>query len=311
MTPDWSGVSPSTARTALRRLMAGYVAVAGSALLFPHRLPDWALLLALHALGLFLLLPPRPVRRLFRVARERWPRMVGGARDWYALAVMPFLYTEIAVLNRSVYGGRFFDEWIQVMEAGLFGGQPSMGLAEAFPYPPLSETLHFFYLSYYLIIFVPPLYLYVRGRKGDHQRMVFNLMLAFLAHYVFFIFFPVQGPRYLFPAPQGPVSEGLVFRLTHRVLQAGSSQGAAFPSSHVGVSVAQTAMAFLVWKPAAPWLGLATAGLALGAVYGGFHYGVDVLCGLLYGLTLFAVAPYLARRWGAHSPARDLPEEES
>jgi membrane-associated phospholipid phosphatase len=61
-------------------------------------------------------------------------------------------------------------------------------------------------------------------------------------------------------------------------------------------------MTFLVWRPAAPWLAVATAGLALGAVYGGFHYGVDVLSGLLYGLTLFAIAPLLARRWGGGPP---------
>jgi len=299
MTSSWSEVSPCTARRALRRLMAGYLLVAGSAFLFPHRPPDWLPMLALHLAGVALLLPSPPLRRLYLAIQERWPRMAGGVRDWYALVVMPFLYTELASLNRSVYGGRFFDEWIQGLELGLFRGQPSHDLASALPYLPLSEALHFFYLSYYLIIFVPPLYLYIRGRKGDHQRMVFNLMLAFLAHYLFFIFFPVQGPRYLFPAPQGPLSEGFVFHLTHRILEAGSSQGAAFPSSHVGVSVAQTAMVFLLWRRAAPWLTVATAGLALGAVYGGFHYGIDALCGLIYGLALFSLGPRLARLFAA------------
>jgi len=63
--------------------------------------------------------------------------------------------------------------------------------------------------------------------------------------------------------------------------------------------VAQTAMVFLLWRRAAPWLTVATAGLALGAVYGGFHYGIDALCGLIYGLALFSLGPRLARLFAA------------
>ena len=168
----------------------------------------------------------------------------------------------------------------------------------AFPGPVLSEVLHFFYLSYYLIIFGPPLYLYLSRRITAHQRMVFALMLTFFGHYLFFVFFPVQGPRYLFPAPGGELSQGVMYRLAHAVLEAGSSQGAAFPSSHVGVVVAQTAMAFLVWRRAAPALAVASAGLAVGAVYGGFHYATDAVGGLLMGLALFAAAPWLAMTLG-------------
>jgi len=222
---------------------------------------------------------------------------------------MPFLYTELATLNKAVYEGHYFDGLIQAVELWLFSGEPSREMAAAHPDMLLSEVLHLAYLSYYVIIFLPPLYLYLRGRRRDHQRMVFTLMLAFLAHYVFFIFLPVQGPRYLFTPPGGRLSQGPMYQLAHRVLEAGSSQGAAFPSSHVGVSVTQTAMAFLVWRRAAPFLAVATAGLALGAVYGGFHYGVDALCGLFYGLTLFAFAPRLARLLGGRSRPGEVAEE--
>jgi len=214
--------------------------------------------------------------------------------DWYALVTMPLLYAEVATLNTAVHNGRYFDEWIQGWEFRLFGGQPSQDLAVAYPVPILSEVLHFFYLSYYLIIFGPPLYLYLRHRISDHQRVVFALMLTFFGHYLFFIFFPVQGPRYLFPPPVGELAQGPMYRMAHALLEAGSSQGAAFPSSHVGVAVAQTALAFLVLKGAAPLLLLAAAGLAVGAVYGGFHYATDAVCGLILGLALFGAAPRVA-----------------
>jgi len=303
---NWERVTEAEARLALRRLFAIYLFLSGISLLFPGRPSAWGLLAFLHLAGVALLLPPAPVRRACRSVTGRWPRISAVFADWYALAIMPFLYSELAVLNASVHQGRYFDDWIQGWEMGLFGGQPSLELADAFPVPLISELLHFSYLSYYPIIFGPPLYLYFRRRIGDQQRVVFTLMLAFFAHYLFFIYFPVQGPRYLFPAPGGEMANGIMYRLAHAILEAGSSRGAAFPSSHVGVTVAQTAMAFLVLRRAAPVLVVATAGLAVGAVYGGFHYGVDVICGLILGLLLFLLAPRAAGWLGGRREAPDV-----
>jgi len=290
----WREISEHATRLALRRLIAAYLIISGCALLFPHRSEGWLPLILLHFAGVVLLVQPSPVRAVYRRAAGSLPRVAGVVADWYALALMPFLYLEVATVNAAVYGGRYFDDWIQGLELWLFGGQPSRDLAATFSSSVVSEVLHACYLSYYLIIFGPPLYLYLRHRIVDHQRVVFALMLAFLGHYLVFIFFPVQGPRYLFPPPGGELSQGIMYRLAHAVLEAGSSRGAAFPSSHVGVAVVQTAMAFLVWRRAAPVLVVATAGLGLGAVYGGFHYAIDAVCGLLLGLMLFAVGPRVA-----------------
>jgi len=309
MITDWERITGGEARLALRRLFAIYLALSGTALFFPGRPPAWGGMAILHLVGVALLLPSAPVRRAYRALAHRWPRTSAVPADWYALAIMPFLYSELAALNASVHGGRYFDDWVQAWEMWLFGGQPSRELAEAFPVPFFSELLHFFYLSYYPIIFGPPLYLYLRRRVADHQRVVFTLMLTFFGHYLFFIYFPVQGPRYLFPPPGGEVADGMMYRLAHAILEAGSSRGAAFPSSHVGVTVAQTAMAFLVLPRAAPVLAVATAGLAVGAVYGGFHYGIDAICGLALGLILFAVAPRAAGWLGGGRGEPDVPPD--
>ena len=106
----------------------------------------------------------------------------------------------------------------------------------------------------------------------------------------------MQGPRYLFPPPVGEGAQGPVYALAHRLLEAGSSRGAAFPSSHVGVAVAQTVMIARFAPRWAPLVGGLTIGLALGAVYGGFHYAIDAAAGLLLGAALAALAPSLRRR---------------
>jgi membrane-associated phospholipid phosphatase len=120
-------------------------------------------------------------------------------------------------------------------------------------------------------------------------------MLVFVVHYLFFIYFPVQGPRYLVPAPRGGIESGFFYWIAHRVLEIGSAQGAAFPSSHVGASAA-IALALLRHLPrAAPPVILLTLGVAAGAVYGGFHYALDVTVGLTLGITLGCAAPRIYR----------------
>lgn len=287
-------------RRALRRLFALYLFLSGIALLFPNRPRAWLILLLLHVFGIVLLLGVGPAALGANWMAARWPRVGRFIGDWYALLIMPLLYSELAVLNVAVHNGRYFDETILRWEEQLFGGQPSRELAAAMPSLPLSEFLHFSYIAYYLIIYGPFLLWYFRGRHDAHQRAAFTIMLTFFAHYLFFIYFPVQGPRYLFDAPGGDIANGFFYNLAHRILEAGSSRGAAFPSSHVGVSFAQTALTIVMLKAWSPIIGLLSIGLAVGAVYGGFHYATDAAAGFLFGLFLFAIAPALARLFVNH-----------
>lgn len=279
-------------RTPTNRLFAVYLLVAAPALLFPHRPAGWPLLLALHLLGAAAALDLGPFAPLGQSLSVRFPRAFRVLADWYPLGLVPALYTELALLNVSVWNGVYFDALIQRTETTVLGGLPSTELAARFPFLPLSEFLHGAYLSYYFIIYAPPAILYARNRRAEFRTMIFAVMLAFFIHYVFFIYFPVQGPRYLYPAPEGRLAEGPVFAFTHRILEAASSRGAAFPSSHVGVSFTQTLLTFRFLPRLAPLLAVLTLGLAIGAVYGGFHYATDVVAGLVMGVIAVALAPH-------------------
>lgn len=280
----------------MNRLLAGYLVVSGVALFFPLRQPGWPLLALLHLIGIPLILGLPPFDRPVAALKARWPRLQGFVADWYPLLLIPLLYGELEPLNRAIYDGRYFDELIMHWEALLFGGQPSQALAPTFNALPLSETLHAAYLSYYFIIFGPPLILYLTGRREAFRQVVFAVMFAFFLHYIFFIYFPVQGPRYIFPAPDGVVASGFFYQLAHRILEAGSSQGAAFPSSHVGIAFAQATLAVRYLPRLAPGLFVLATLLALGAIYGGFHYATDAVAGLALGLLAVAIAVPLRRR---------------
>lgn len=285
------------------RLLAVYALLSATALAFPNRPPAWPLVLGLHLVAAAALLRAGPFGRWLAVIARRWPRLADFVGHWYPLLLIPALYGELPLLNVSVHAGAFFDPLILRIEEAIFGSQPSRAWAEAAPMRWLSEILHAAYLSYYFIIYIPPLVLWLQGRRAAFRRMVLGVMLTFVAHYLFFIFFPVQGPRYIFPAPTaGSIEEGAVYRLTHVILEAGSSQGAAFPSSHVGVAVAQAIACIHLLPGLAPVVGLLALGLALGAIYGGFHYATDAVVGAALGAALALVA---ARAGRSAEPAGD------
>jgi membrane-associated phospholipid phosphatase len=269
--------------------MGLYAGIAGFALLFPHRPAFWPLLALLHLAALFVAMAPDSVSGL--LARIPPNRVLRAIADWYPILIIPALYNELQILNVAVHNGSYFDPIIIHIEATIFGGQPSHFLAQRASILALSEVLHACYMSYYLVIYGPPFVMYMKNKRSDFELMVFTLVLSFFMHYVFFIYFPVQGPRYLFAAPGGVLARGPIYQFTHRALEIGSSRGAAFPSSHVGVAVAQCVLVKRMLPKYAPVVWLLSLGLAVGAVYGGFHYATDAFAGLILGLISVRLAP--------------------
>ncbi|MGH7678158.1 MAG: phosphatase PAP2 family protein [Gemmatimonadaceae bacterium] len=229
---------------------------------------------------------------------SRLPRWI---RDWAPLLALLFLYTEMPALIRAAGHEQMFDATALRWETAAFAGQPALDWAARWPSVVVSEALHLAYLSYYLIIFSVPAMLYFTGRRQEFSEAVLVLMLTFVACFVAYLVFPVEGPRYSWAsssrAPEGPVRAFVVW-----LLEARSSRGTAFPSSHVAVSVAQSLLAWRYLGAQGLPIAVLSAGLALGAVYGGFHYGVDVIAGAVLG-TAIAVS------WIAvtHTRSRDVP----
>ena len=244
-----------------------------------------------------------------------WARARGGAvriaADWAPLALVPFLYAELPMLMQGVPGGvKYHDAFVSGLEARLFGAEPAYAWAGAWPWLPLSELLHACYFSYYPLIYAPPLLVYLdswrRNRSAGEaswrafDETVLAVVLAFAACFVVFIVFPVQGPRYL-GVPAG-VPDGPARRLVLKVLQGASSRGAAFPSSHVSVAVAQAWMAMRFQPKVGRWICLLSLGLACGAVYGGFHYALDAFVGAAVGGVAAVCAGPLRRRLQGPEP---------
>jgi membrane-associated phospholipid phosphatase len=221
-------------------------------------------------------------------------RRPNALTQWIPLLLVPALYTELphvaAGLSHAMHDARVIG-W----ELALFGESPARTFAARASWPWLSETLHAGYLSYYALIYGPPLLLFATGRRRAFGEATFALMLAFVCCYAVFACFPVQGPWFEWPAPAA-IPRGPVRLAVERLLHAGSSRGTAFPSSHVAVSLTQSLVMLRLARPVGVACAVCTLALALGAVYGGLHYGIDVLVGAALGTLIGLLGPGLYRR---------------
>jgi membrane-associated phospholipid phosphatase len=218
---------------------------------------------------------------------------------WAPLMALLFLYSEMPMLIQAAGHHELFDAVVIRWERALFG-DPALRWAAAYPSPVLSELLHLAYASYYLIIFSVPALLFLSARRAEYREAVFVLMLTFVTCFLIYIVFPVAGPRYLpvdNAVPDGPVRRAVVW-----LLEARSSKGTAFPSSHVAVAVTQSLLAVRYFGARGAIVAVLSVALGLGAVYGGFHYLVDVIAGALLGIAVTALGLAAARRLDQRPP---------
>jgi membrane-associated phospholipid phosphatase len=107
------------------------------------------------------------------------------------------------------------------------------------------------------------------------------LTIVYGACFITYAFFPVDGPRYLVgpaAAPDGPIRSFVL-----QLLDRGSSRGTAFPSSHVAASVVSALCALRFQRGVGVVVAVVTTALTVATVYGGFHYAVDALVGVMLG----------------------------
>lgn len=271
------------------RVLLGYLAIVTVVAIVraPSRPELWWLLPA-HALFLVLvvLLRSKPLGPFGLALGEIYP-----------LLLLVGLYAEIGILNGGG-GVRVHDALIQRWEMAIFGAQVSTEWRRSAPSRFWSTVLHAAYFCYYLIVTVPAVVFLTRGRIEEARHFVLVVMLTFVSCYLVFLFFPVAGPYYAFAHPPEWFIDNGPARLVYATLAAGSSYGAAFPSSHVAGAVAATVAASRGSRRLGLALVIPTLLLALGVVYCQMHYGVDAVVGASAGIAIAYTTGKQGRRKG-------------
>lgn len=238
-----------------------------------------------------------------------WPtRLMAFVRISTQMSMLNLWYPEAYAFS-SIRGN--FDYVFARWDAVLFGCQPSLEFSRLCPWGWFSEAVNMGYFSYYpMILFVMIFFAFCRYEK--YERASFVVMCSFFIFYMIYIFLPVAGPQFYFPAVGvGQIeagcfpalgtyfathtdilvapgySDGFFYGLVRWAQDSGEFPTAAFPSSHIGVSLillylvfAQSRRFFCLLMPFVVLLSLAT-------VYIQAHYLVDAIAGVVFSVLIF------------------------
>jgi membrane-associated phospholipid phosphatase len=260
---------------------------------------DRGLLGAVAFLGSGLLLP----LVLPHLERARSP-LLQALRVFYPQALYAWYFPECIYLSQLVTGGASFDPVFAQMDQALFGVQPAAVFAPALGLNPVVNELFFFsYFFYYALITTGFWLLFARGQRRRAARCVFIVTASFAILYVWYVFFPVHGPKYFIGELRESFYtefEGFLFvPLMTRIFNNMSLAGAAFPSSHVAIGLIALILNARYNPRLARFYAPMTLLLAVSTVYIYAHYVVDVVAGIAFGLVLFTLVrrlyPLLSR----------------
>ncbi len=236
-----------------------------------------------------------------RFPHGRAPRVMRFVRTFYVHAFYGPYFAEVILLSQAVWGPLSLDGLLAGLEEAVFGFQPALAFSEALSHLPwVNELLFFGYFSYYLILTTGFWIMFLRGWDEAARRAVFITITAFALLYVWYVFFPVQGPKYFFESLNrswyGEFEGYLFVPLMRAVFDRMTLAGAAFPSSHVAIGL----IAIVLLRPHLPrlfrlYLALFVL-LCVSTVYIYAHYALDVVAGLVVAPVLLWAAKRLYQR---------------
>lgn len=224
-------------------------------------------------------------------SENRWIEL---AYKIYPLLLLAYLFKETAYMNHLFYH-HYLDEWIVIAEQRIFGYLPSIVFSKTMPETWFSELMNFGYFSYYFMTIGVALLFFFKY-PAETERVIFIILTSFFIYYLFFIFFPTEGPVYFLQAPLNePLHSGVFSHLVNIADRLGDGRTGAFPSSHVGMAVIYAMLTFR-WFPKLFWVVTVLAiMICFATVYIKAHYFLDAVGGLLSAPLIYYVGNWLYR----------------
>lgn len=160
----------------------------------------------------------------------------------------------------------------------------------------LSELLSGAYFCFYFVVLLPVIWFSIRRREHEAKSFFFGLSYLYLIGFAGYLLVPAGGPYMAFPElfPY-PVHGGpMTAFLTARVAE-GITGMDVFPSLHSGITLFVagfflTARSRPGYRAVSSLLLPIVAGVILATVYLRYHYGIDLVAGLLLGWSAIRVA---------------------
>lgn len=274
---------------------------------FARPIGDFVTVLLFH-LGVIAL-----VILLVKYAHLRTGRPIVFIRLLYPVILMALFYSTSGKLVHLFFP-EFLDYQVVALEKQIFGVSPTIWL-DGNLNVYVTEILSASYFSYYFMIPGLSLLLFFSRRDRETKRFVTASCVTFFISYLIFIAYPIEGPRHYLAADYQNVITGPIFRpLVDMIINNAAFHGGAMPSSHIAEALVVMFFAIRNYGRKAWFLILIVSGLALGTVWGRFHYIADVIVGIAIGclatwltLIFYAVEKESAReRRRANTTIKDI-----
>lgn len=208
--------------------------------------------------------------------------------------LLAYFYGETAHLNTFLFSK--IDPLLAMADQWIFGYQPSVMFSAKFSHVLFSEWMFLGYFSYYLMPFIA-FFAVWQYQKDKFEEFSFFILSAYFTYYLIFILLPAEGPQFFFPEPLNQISsQGVFSSLVKLIQQNGEAPTAAFPSSHIGVTVIMLVLLFKYKsKLFKIYLPFATT-LLFSTVYIKAHYFIDVLAGLISAPLVLSFNKYIYQK---------------
>ncbi len=247
--------------------------------------------------------------RLYSSPLMRLARVVGQ------MVLLAVWYPDTYEFNRLFPNlDHLFVGWEQT----IFGFQPSLVFAQEFSHKIFSELMCLGYAAYYPMIGAVAIFAFC-ARYDRFMRTSFIILGSFYIYYVIYIFLPVVGPQYYYPAagmeniaagvfpnlgdyfyhmrsalPTPGEAGGVFHQMVVDAHNAGERPTAAFPSSHVGVTtilmlLARNLRSKGLFYCLLPFYVL----MCFATVYIYAHYAIDVFAGWLSAVVIYGLLHFV------------------
>lgn len=224
-------------------------------------------------------------------------RAKAQVRDFAPLAAVLTAYREMDWFTPAIRDHHLERVWVGwdrlfLNHWGLRAGIESAGVL-------LSGYLEICYLLVYAVgpVVLIAAFLNERSHRTDQLWMAY--LAGTLGAYALFPYFPSEPPRTAFPGADLPHAATVLRQLNLYIVSGYGIHSSVFPSAHVS-SAFSAAWGLLKTLPEKRWIGWTmaayAASVAVAAVYGRYHYGVDALAG--FAISFLAIP---AMRWAKKS----------
>ena len=213
-------------------------------------------------------------------------------RNGYPYLFFFYLHWESGMI-RKIFHALPFDPVVQQWDLAIFGVHPHSVLSQ---FQPLwfTELIHFGYFFYYILMLLPAI-LFYRKDLTAFRRFLFDISLLYLIHYFIFYAFPVHGP---IEHHYNTFTNGILFEPIMKIIYSiGDSPGGAMPSSHVSIAVLSWCWLLVKRKRLALILAPLVLCLVFSTVYLSYHYAIDAIVGVAFGLLFFILMQWLRAKY--------------